>query len=427
MAEGMMEDKVSILIVDDDPDLRRMLSEVLEYEGYSPVAFSGGTAALVELEKVCPAVALIDLKMEDMSGLELMEKIKNRLPHIECILLTAHASRETAIEAINLGAYSYVEKPYELDQLVLTIRRAIEKKEAAEELRRLKDFHESIVVNMSEGIVIEDMAGYISYVNPGTGKLLGYAPQELEGKHWTEFYPVDQRAIIEAAHERRDQGGEAERYEVELLRKDGRRVPVLGSGSALYKDGKQVGILAVFTDITERKRAEEKLRYMSIHDSLTGLYNRGYFEEEMSRLERGRQYPLGVVMVDIDDLKSVNDTRGHEAGDEMLRRSAAVLKKTFRADDVVARIGGDEFAVLLPRADPMIIEQAIERLRTELDLHNSKSMNGDLHLSLGAATVEFGGSLADALKVADGEMYQEKLRKGEKPRSKPNAQLSHNP
>jgi diguanylate cyclase (GGDEF)-like protein/PAS domain S-box-containing protein len=422
-----MEDKVSILIVDDDPDLRRMLSEVLKHAGYNPVAFSGGTAALVELEKVCPAVAVIDLKMEDMTGLELMEKIKRRLPYIECILLTAHASRETAIEAVNLGAYSYVEKPYEIDRLLLTIRNAVEKHAAAEELSRLKDFHENIVVNMLEGIVIEDMTGYVSYVNPGAGKLLGYSLLELEGKHWTEFCPVDQRAIIEAANERREQGGEPERYEVELLRKDGRRVPVLASGSALYKDGKQVGILSVFTDITERKRAEDKLRYMSIHDSLTGLYNRGYFEEEMSRLERGRQYPLGVVMVDIDDLKAINDSLGHEAGDELLRRSAAVLKKTFRADDVVARIGGDEFAVLLPRADAIVIEQALKRLRAEVEFHNEKSLNGELHLSLGAATVEFGDSLSDALKVADSEMYQEKLSKGEKPRSKPNTQLSQNP
>ncbi|NIS81207.1 MAG: diguanylate cyclase [Anaerolineales bacterium] len=421
-----MEDNPTILIVDDDPNLRKTLSDILLAKGYRPLPVSGGTSALVTFNEDQPALALIDLKMEDMSGLELLAKIRGRFPSTECIVLTGHASRETAIEAINLGAYSYVEKPYDMDQLLLTIRRAIEKRTAGVELRNLKEFNENIVQRMMEGIVVEDAKGYVTFVNPATATLLGYEQEELMGKHWTEFCPVDQRAIIEAANERREQGIATDRYEVELLRKDGTRVPVLVSGSVLLEGDLQVGTLAVFTDITERKRTEEKLRYMSIHDVLTGIYNRGYFEEEMARLERGRQFPISVVMVDIDDLKVINDTLGHEAGDETLRRSATVLRKIFRADDVVARIGGDEFAVLLPGSDADVVETAVERLRREIEEHNIQHEKNPLSLSIGSATIHRGESVTSAMRDADKQMYEEKLSKGGRPRWKTNPLWSEN-
>ncbi len=410
----------TILIVDDDQNLRRTLEDILRTKGYRPISVSCGTSALISLESDVPAVALIDLKMEDMSGLDLMAKIRKQFPTTECIMITGHTSSETAIEAINLGAFSYLEKPYDVEQLLLTLRRAVEKRTAEVELRQLKEFHETIVQRMMEGIVVDDENERITYVNPAMEKLIGYLKEEMLGKHWSEFLPVDQQCIVDAANERRRQGVDSDRYEVELLRKDGTRVHVLVSGSVLFNRNKHIGSMAVMTDITSRKKTEERLRYMSMHDALTGLYNRGCFEEELARLERDEHYPISVVMVDIDDLKVINDTRGHEAGDEVVRRSAAVLKKIFRADDIVARIGGDEFAVLLTNADENVVNLALERLRAEVKLHNSENQDNPLSLSFGSATIMPGGSLTGALKVADQQMYQEKLGKGGKPRWKTN-------
>jgi len=127
------------------------------------------------------------------------------------------------------------------------------------ETRQLKEFNQSIVQSMAEGIAIEDADGYFTFVNPAAAEMLGYTPEELVGQNWTAITPPDQHAIVQAADERRVRG-ESDRYELELVRKDGGRLSVWVSGSPRFEDGHFAGTLAVFTDITERKRAEEELR-----------------------------------------------------------------------------------------------------------------------------------------------------------------------
>jgi len=130
-----MDNKTTILIVDDDLKFRKTLSDILRAKGYSPLAAAKGKTALSRVKKERPAVALIDLKLPDMDGLELMGEIKKRSPDTECIVLTGYASQASATEAVNLGAYSYMRKPYDVEQLVVTIQRAVEKREAQEALK----------------------------------------------------------------------------------------------------------------------------------------------------------------------------------------------------------------------------------------------------------------------------------------------------
>lgn len=140
-----MTDKSSILIVDDDPSLRKTLSDILRAKSYMPIAKETGKAALERVKDEPPAVALIDLKLEDTSGLEVMKEIKERYPGTECIVLTGYASKESAIEATNLGAYGYLEKPYNMNQLLLMIQRAIEKQKTEEELKKHREHLEEKV------------------------------------------------------------------------------------------------------------------------------------------------------------------------------------------------------------------------------------------------------------------------------------------
>ncbi len=152
-----------------------------------------------------------------------------------------------------------------------------ERRQAEEELKHLKEFSEGIVQSMSEGIVVEDAKGYINFVNQAVASLTGYTPEELIGQHWRIFIPTNQHHIAQAADERRMRG-EADRYELEMVRKDGKRFPVLMSGRPRFEGDCFTGTLAVFVDITEHRRAEKALRqaeirYSSLFDGIpVGLY-----------------------------------------------------------------------------------------------------------------------------------------------------------
>jgi diguanylate cyclase (GGDEF)-like protein len=149
-------------------------------------------------------------------------------------------------------------------------------------------------------------------------------------------------------------------------------------------------------------------RYLSTYDILTGLYTRAYFEEEMARLEREGKFPVSIVMADVYGQKAINDMKGHAAGNEMLRLTVLVLRKAFRVEDVVARIGEDGFAVLLPGTDTATVKEILKRIRYSVRAQNRAYAHLPLNLSLGAATAEKGDSLATTLKQAEREMSLER-------------------
>jgi diguanylate cyclase (GGDEF)-like protein len=186
------------------------------------------------------------------------------------------------------------------------------------------------------------------------------------------------------------------------------RVDYLGEFSIAFNE--------MIDALREKRRTEEQLRYLSIHDPLTGVYNRMYFTEEIERLERGRHYPVSIIVADLDGLKQVNDSQGHAAGDRMIQAAALVLKEGVRADDVVARIGGDEFAVILPDTTAPSAAAVLERVRACEGEVNRHATDFVLGLSLGAATADVKGRVEEALRVADLRMYEDKFarkRRGE--------------
>ena len=169
-------------------------------------------------------------------------------------------------------------------------------------------------------------------------------------------------------------------------------------------------------DITERKAAEEKLRYISFHDTLTGLYNRAYFEEEMTRLESSRQFPVSLIACDLDGLKQINDNHGHAVGDLAIKSAAKILGSgTFRKEDVVARTGGDEFVILLPKVDIENNQTILHRLDKAITRFNASEIKDGLYrpisISCGYAVVQSGESLMEGFKKADSDMYANKVRK----------------
>ncbi len=162
-------------------------------------------------------------------------------------------------------------------------------------------------------------------------------------------------------------------------------------------------------DITLRKKAENYLRYLGTHDILTGAYNRAYFEEQIMQVQ-GSSELIGLIMADLNGLKAVNDRLGHQAGDNFIRRAAEILKTAFSSDTMVARIGGDEFAVLLKNVTEEDMLKAVERIRSLVPLNNKYYQGPELSMSLGYAIHRAGESMEKTFGRADQSMYKEKDR-----------------
>jgi diguanylate cyclase (GGDEF)-like protein/PAS domain S-box-containing protein len=164
----------------------------------------------------------------------------------------------------------------------------------------------------------------------------------------------------------------------------------------------------IFSDITDRIKTENQLKYQSFHDGLTGLYNRTYFEEELSRLDTARQLPLSIIIGDVNGLKLINDAFGHAQGDKLLCKCAEVFEKCLRKEDIIARWGGDEFSILLPRTKNDTAHKLINRIRLRCARESSKRM--PLSISLGLSTKEKSSqNIEEIAREAEGNMYKDKL------------------
>jgi len=286
-----------------------------------------------------------------------------------------------------------------------------ERKKIEEELSESEVRYRAIFENTGTAMMIIEDDMTISMVNDEFGEVVNYPADKIVGKRkWTEFVVESDLERMMEYHRMRRMDPESTPSSYEFRITDGKdRVRDIFLAISVIPGTKRSVVSLM--DITERKEMEDELRYMSTHDSLTDLYNRAFFEVEMARFERGRMFPVSIVMADVDGLKTVNDTRGHKAGDELLKRAAQVLREAFRTDDVVTRIGGDEFAVILPGADIRVVERIIGRVRESIAEHNEDYPDFLLSLSLGTAEGEKGDLLANVQRKADNLMYEEKLQK----------------
>jgi PAS domain S-box-containing protein/putative nucleotidyltransferase with HDIG domain len=258
----MADPRSQILIVDDDAHFRRTFADVLKANGYEPLAVAYGETALDIAARQMPTVAVIDLRLPDTSGLELLGQVKEVSPDTECIVLTGYASQQSAIEAVNLGAYSYVQKPYDLEKLLLSIRRASEKSESNKALRESEERYRLVVESASEGIVLLDLKGTIREVNAKALELSGFDREELVGRNFAQLLPhlrMDAARLLRAFKDVIT-GGERELSEWTMTNKRGEEITFFAPYSVINKGGRPVGLSVILQDISQRRQAEAHLR-----------------------------------------------------------------------------------------------------------------------------------------------------------------------
>ncbi|MGY0374747.1 HD domain-containing phosphohydrolase [Clostridium sp. JNZ J1-5] len=174
------------------------------------------------------------------------------------------------------------------------------------------------------------------------------------------------------------------------------------------RKGKIIGINCFLINISEQKRAEGKIIYLSYHDQLTGLYNRRFFEKELNRLDHKENFPLTLAMGDVNGLKLINDSFGHAVGDKLLIKVAEIITKGCRKNDIIARLGGDEFVILLPKADRYEAEKVINKIKDIAS--NEKIGSIDISISFGHETKEDENEkIQEIFKSAENHMYKKKL------------------
>ncbi len=285
-----------------------------------------------------------------------------------------------------------------------------ERKEMEEALKISEERFRMVVESQTELICRFVDGGVITFVNGAYCRYYSRTKEDLIGHNFIPFILEEDKSAYQAALLSIGKDAPIASVEYRILMPGGEVRWQQWTIRGIFDDAWNViEYQAVGRDTTDSKYMENRLKHMSMHDSLTGLYNRAYFDEEMKRVENKRFLPVSIVICDINGLKVVNDTLGHQRGDDLIRAAGEILRSCFRESDVVARIGGDEFAVLLPNTAGDVVLKSCDRIRKSIEQNRSLHCRLPLSMALGfAVRNNFSQRLETIFTEADDRMYTEK-------------------
>jgi diguanylate cyclase (GGDEF)-like protein/PAS domain S-box-containing protein len=411
-----------LLIVDDNELNRDMLARRLARKGYEIVLAASARELPQRVKEEAIDLVLLDIEMPEISGLEALKTLRETYSPIELpiIMVTAKDQSEDVVRALDLGANDYVTKPIDFAVALARIGTQLSHKRAQEGLRESEERYALAARGANDGLWDWNVESNLVYFSPRWKSMLGYQESEIgdNPNEWFDrIHDADRERVNEevAAHQK----GLVPQFESEhrVLHKDGTFRWMLCRGLAVHNgSGKTLRMVGWQTDITEGK----------VSDPLTGLPNRLLFTDRLGRLikhaKRRKDYWFAVLFLDLDGFKMINDSLGHLVGDQLLVGVASRLEKCLRATDtiarlgegfIVARMGGDEFTVLLDDLkDPGDAKLAAERLMKSV---TSPFMLGGREvftsMSIGIALSNPGYEQAeDILRDADTAMYRAKSR-----------------
>ncbi|MFV2003960.1 MAG: EAL domain-containing protein [Gammaproteobacteria bacterium] len=402
---------IRVLFVDDSKSIRTYYQRLLERNNYDVITADSVDEALKIAHKQEIDIAIVDYFMPKENGYVLCQKLRDDplTADIRTAVITGTYLDSVIRDCLQAGAIECMFKN-EAEELFLArisgMRRFIEVQRSIEKQR---ENLAAILESVGEGVYGVDDKGHITFVNPAALKLLGLNDAKaLLGVNANEKFHVsrqgtDQDLLKEAYYS----GEKLQGWETQFRHQSGKEIPVDCTLYPLTVNDKKEGSVIAFRDISERKMMEEKLRWQATHDHLTGLYNRRYFEsyleKEIKNVKRSG-IMSALVYLDLDRFKYVNDTAGHEVGDQLLIDLSHMVSRCLRRHDIAARIGGDEFALILKNVDEGIAVRISDEIRTSLSnlrVHHEDKVYR-INASFGVAMLDMDGlSAGDVMANAD--------------------------